>query len=95
MVGAAGSAQTPKVTTTRFSFNASTGAINQINPTSGSGAIVGEQTFRLTANGSAIGPTIADFFGATSSISLEASSVYSITYYCIFTKNNMKWTISS
>jgi hypothetical protein len=70
------------------------GNILQSNATSGSGAIVGEQTFRLTANGSAIGPTIADFFGANSSISLEASSVYHIEYYCIFTKNTTAGNIS-
>ena len=62
------------------------GAITQINATSGAGAIVGEQTFRLASNGASIGSGIADFFGATSSISLEASSVYYITFYCFLTK---------
>jgi hypothetical protein len=64
------------------------GLITQLNATSGAGAIVGEQTFRLTANGSAANQgVVTDFFGATSIISLEASSVYQITAYCVFTKN--------
>jgi hypothetical protein len=74
------------------------GLITQVNATSGRGAIVGEQTFRLAANGSALGPTIADFFGATSSISLEASSVYQITAYCVFTKTTagtIAWTMTA
>lgn len=62
------------------------GLITQLNATSGRGAMVGEQTFRLPSNLTAIGPTIADFFGATSSISLEASSVYEIRAYCMFNK---------
>lgn len=62
------------------------GVITQSNATSGGGAIVGEQTFRLASNGASIGSGIADFFGATSSISLEASSVYYITFYCFLTK---------
>jgi hypothetical protein len=65
---------------------ASTGDITQLNAISGAGAIVGEQTFRRTADGTAIGPAIADFFGATSAISLEALSVYEIIAYLVFTK---------
>lgn len=74
------------------------GLITQLNATSGQGAIVGEQTFRLAANGSALGPAIADFFGTTSSISLEASSVYQITAYCVFTKTTagtITWTMTA
>ena len=77
---------------------ASDGLITQLNATAGAGAIVGEQTFRLASNGSALGPTIADFFGATSSISLEASSVYQITAYCVFTKTTagtITWTMTA
>jgi hypothetical protein len=76
----------------------STGDILQLNATSGNGAIVGEQTFRLAADGSAIGPTIADFFGATSAISLEASSVYEVTIYAVFTKTTAgtaTWTLTA
>ena len=76
----------------------STGAITQANSTSGSGAIVGEQTFRLAANVTAFGPTIGDFFGATSAISLEASSVYEITIYAVFTKTTAgtaTWTLTA
>jgi hypothetical protein len=63
------------------------GAILQLNATSGSGAVVGEQTFQLTSNGSVTTQNVfADFFGATSSISLEASSTYEIKAYCVFLK---------
>lgn len=75
------------------------GLITQLNATSGDGAIVGEQTFRLAANAPvSIGPTIADFFGTNSSISLEASSVYQITAYCVFTKTTagtIVWTMTA
>ena len=76
----------------------SAGDITQLNAVSGSGSIVGEQTFRLAADGSAIGPTIADFFGATSAVSLEASSVYEVTIYAVFTKTTAgtaTWTLTA
>jgi hypothetical protein len=80
-----------------FTGSTNLGATSYItNTTSGSGAIPGEQIFRLAANGAAIGPTIADFFGATSSIALEASSVYEITAYCVFLKttaSTVTWTL--
>jgi hypothetical protein len=72
------------------------GLITQLNATSGQGAIVGEQTFRLDANLAAIGPAIASFFGATPSISLETNSVYEITAFCYFTKTTagtVTWTL--
>jgi hypothetical protein len=75
-----------------------TGAILQANATSGSGAIVGEQTFRLAADVTAFGPTIGDFFGATSAISLEASSIYEITIYAVLTKTTAgtaTWTLTA
>ena len=56
----------------------SAGAITQLNATSGQGAIFGEQTFVLGANGTAIG-AIADFFGTNSALSLEASTTYHVT----------------
>jgi hypothetical protein len=63
--------------------------------TSGRGHTGVFQTFRLTANGSAIGSTIADYFGATSSINLAAASVYEIEYFAYFQKNTagtLTWT---
>jgi hypothetical protein len=62
-----------------------TGAVSA-NATSGNGAILGQQIFRLAADVTAFGPTIGDFFGATSAISLEASSVYEIIIYAVMTK---------
>jgi hypothetical protein len=52
----------------------------------GRGQVVARQIRRLAANGSAIGPTIADYFGATSSINLPAAGVFEIEYFLYFTK---------
>jgi hypothetical protein len=54
--------------------------------TSGRGYEPSTQMFRLTANGSAIGPTVANFFGANSAIQLAAGGIYEIEAYCYFTK---------
>jgi hypothetical protein len=83
--------------TKRMQIDAS-GNITQANATSGNGAIVGQQTFRLAANGTAFGAAIGDFFGATSAISLEASSVYEITIYAVMTKTTAgtaTWTLTA
>ncbi len=45
-----------------------------------------QQIFRLTANGSAIGPAIADFFGANSAIPTVTNGVYELTFYLFFLK---------
>jgi hypothetical protein len=74
-----------------------TGAVSA-NATSGNGAIVGQQIFNLAANLTAFGPAIGDFFGATSAISLEASSVYEIVIYAVFTKTTAgtaTWTLTA
>jgi len=42
--------------------------------------------YRLNANLAAFGPAIGDFFGATSSINLAATSHYNIEIACYFTK---------
>jgi hypothetical protein len=44
------------------------------------------QIFRLTANGTAIGAAIADYFSTSSSITLSANGVYEIEYFLYFTK---------
>jgi hypothetical protein len=54
--------------------------------TSGRGFVPAPQLFRLAANGTAIGAAIADYFGATSAITLAASGVYEIEFYLYFTK---------
>jgi hypothetical protein len=74
-----------------------TGAVSA-NATSGNGAIIGQQTFRLAADVTAFGPGIGDFFGATSAISLEASSVYEIVIYAVMTKTTAgtaTWTLTA
>jgi hypothetical protein len=66
--------------------------------TSGRGAVSINQTFRLTAPVTAFGTAIGDFFGATSSINLAASSVYEIEYYAYFTKTTagtLTWTLTA
>jgi hypothetical protein len=57
------------------------------NLTNGRGAIPNEQYFRLTANASPIGSSIADYFGSTSSIPLVASGVYDIEFDIYYLKN--------
>jgi len=54
--------------------------------TSGRGYEPSTQIFRLTASLAAIGPTIANFFGPTSSIQLAGGGIYEIEAYCYFTK---------
>jgi hypothetical protein len=74
-----------------------TGAVSA-NATSGNGAITGQQIFQLAANVTAFGPAIGDFFGATSAISLEASSVYEIVIYAVMTKTTAgtaTWTLTA
>jgi hypothetical protein len=56
------------------------------NATSGRGYTPTTQIFRLAANGSAIGPTIANYFGANSAINLIGGGTYEIEVYCYFTK---------
>lgn len=57
-----------------------------IDTTSGRGFIPATQIFRLTANGSAIGATIADYFGTTSSITMAANGIYEVEFNLYFTK---------
>lgn len=53
---------------------------------SGRGYIPSVQIFRLTANGTAIGPGISNYFGANSAINLAGGGVYELEAYCYFTK---------
>jgi hypothetical protein len=57
-----------------------------IDTTSGRAQECNQHIFRLTANGSAIGPTIADFFGANSAFPTVTNGVYEIEYHLYFTK---------
>jgi len=54
--------------------------------TSGRGAVSVNQAYRLTSNVTAFGTAIGDFYGATSSINLAASSVYEIEFFAYFLK---------
>jgi len=45
------------------------------------------QQFQLSTNGSAIGPTVGNFFGANSAASLNSSSNYDIEIFCHFLKS--------
>ncbi len=74
------------------------GDFTKVNASSGSAAVASEWTYRLASNGTAFGPAIGDFFGATSSIQLEASSVYQIEAYCVFNKTTAgtaTWTLTA
>ena len=68
------------------------------NTTSGRAAVPTLHTFRLTSNGSSIGGTIADYFGATSSINLVAGGVYEFLFHVYLTKNtggSLTWTLTA
>ena len=61
------------------------GSVGYFTPdtTVGRGFIPSTQTFRLTSAGSAIGNTIANFFGTTSNIPLTANAFYEIDIYML------------
>jgi hypothetical protein len=68
-----------------------------IDTSSGRAAICAEQFFRLTADGSTIS-TIANYFGATSNISLVSGAYYEIEIYCWFlntTSGTVVWTFTN
>lgn len=68
------------------------------SPISGTGNIQPVYTLRLITNGSGVGPTIGDFFGSVSSISLAASSVYEIQYFVFLQKTTagtLTWTLAA
>ncbi len=68
-----------------------------VDATSGRGAIPSQNYQRLTSNGSTIS-TIANFFGATSNISLVASAFYEIDIYAWFLKTTAgtaTWTLTN
>ncbi len=68
------------------------------NTTTGSSEYLPDWVYRLAANGTAIGPTINNFFGASSAANLEASSVYEIKAYCTFLKTTAgtaTWTLTA
>lgn len=68
------------------------------NTSDGRGHIPARQHFRLTSNGSNITTTIANFFGASSNISLVASAYYEIEIVCWFTKTTseaLTWTFTN
>jgi len=54
--------------------------------TDGRGYLSSIHLRRLTASGAAIGPTIANFFGATSGMGLDASILYELEAVLYFTK---------
>lgn len=65
---------------------------------SGRGLVPVTQHFRLTADGSNIGGTIADFFGSNSSIPLASSGIYEIEmeiYYLKNTAGTVTWTLTN
>lgn len=66
--------------------------------TPGRGQLTVMQTFRLAANGSNVGSTIGDFFGANSAINLAATSVYDVEFWAYFQKNTagtITWTLTA
>jgi hypothetical protein len=85
--------------------NAAAGAIefdgvtfsDTIDTTSGRAQRSDFQLFQLTADGSALGPTIADAFGANSAFPMVASGTYEIEYYVRYLKTTagtVTWTMT-
>lgn len=81
--------------------NVSVGAptiFSKTNTTTGSAEYVPEWVYRLTSNGTAIGPAISNFFGANSAANLETLSVYEVNAYCVFLKttaSTVTWTLTA
>lgn len=70
------------------------------NTTTGRGEIGRHHQYRITADSAAFGPGITDFFPASSSLNLEASSIYEIDAMVWFLKTTAgtatwTWTFSS
>ena len=68
-----------------------------VDTTSGRGAVPVQNYQRLTSNGSTIS-TIANYFGATSNISLVASAFYEIEIFAFFlntTSGTVVWTLTN
>lgn len=69
---------------------------NTIDAINGRGLITPEHFFMLKANGAAIGPAAADFFGANTAIPLVANGIYEIEIECYFLKTTagtITWSI--
>jgi hypothetical protein len=69
-----------------------------VDTTSGRTQVANHNIFRLTANGSAIGAGIADFFGANSSFPTVLNGVYEIIfdiYYLKTTAGTVTYTITN
>lgn len=62
------------------------GLMKQTDDASGQTCLGEYNIFRLTANGAAIGPTIADFFGANSSIQIASSGIYYLEFFIYYLK---------
>lgn len=65
------------------------------NTTSGRAEIPAYYGYVYTSDGSALGPTIADYFGAGTSLNLQAGAYYELEAMCYFTKQTtgtVTWT---
>lgn len=92
--GSATASSKPKLSSGTVLTTAEAGAIEYdgaaeyftIDTTSGRAQRQTQQVFRLAANGSAIGGTIADYFGANSAFPTVGSAVYELTFYLWYLK---------
>ncbi len=74
------------------------GFFRTVDTTNGRTLGCGQTVFRLTANGSAIGPTIADAFGANSSLPTVTNGIYLLEYHLYFLKTTagtMTYTLTN
>lgn len=57
-----------------------------VDTTNGRTQDCNQNIFRLTANGSAIGPGIADYFGSNSALPTVTNGIYELVFTCFFLK---------
>jgi hypothetical protein len=65
-----------------------------VDTTNGRTQLANTSIFRLAADGGAIGPTIADYFGTNSSFPTVLNGVYEITFYLYFLKTAPNGTVT-
>lgn len=92
--GTASASTAPKLTSGTLNTTPEAGAIEYdgavpyftADTTNGRTQGGNQNIFLLTANGSALGPTIADFFGTNSAIPTVTNGIYVIDFYCYYLK---------
>ncbi len=86
---------TPEAGATEFSTG---GFFRTVDTTNGRTQDCNQNIFYLAANGAALGPTIADVFGANSSLPTVTNGIYELTFHIFYLKTTagtVTWTITN